>query len=214
MSTLCPTFLSSGSCNNRECAFFSCDMCRRAFGSSDAYKNHCASKSHQRRVSSATIRITELVFCSPCRRFLRPAAWHSHKRGKAHQMKATALNISPDAQPTKEIPPDINLTHRFCSHCQVYIGLEMWGKHVNKAEHLRGARYVAFKMAQGEAEKDKNDVEIQGDLDFSIVDLETSRQSLTRTLELRITTPLAKVSLLSVKLCANLGSARKKRVPS
>jgi helicase MOV-10 len=96
----------------------------------------------------------------------------------------------------------------------VYIHNNKWNGHIFKKVHLRGAQYVAVKMAQGEAEKDKNDVAIQGDLNFGIVDLETSRQGLTRSLELRITTPLAKVSLLSVKLCTNLGSTRKKRVPS
>lgn len=69
-------------------------------------------------------------------------------------------------------------------------------------------------MAQSEAEKDKNDVAIQGDLNFSVVVPATAMAGVTKTIEIRSTAPLSKIDLKSAKLSADIGSSRPRRIAS
>ena len=67
-------------------------------------------------------------------------------------------------------------------------------------------------MAQSEAEKDKNDVAIQGDLNFNVVEPTTARTGVTKTIDIRSTAPLSKINLKSAKLSAEIGSSRRRTV--
>ena len=67
-------------------------------------------------------------------------------------------------------------------------------------------------MAQSEAEKDKNDVAIQGDLNFNVVEPTTARTGVTKTIDIRSTAPLSKINLKSAKLSAEIGSSRRRIV--
>ncbi|KAF9441768.1 RNA helicase [Macrolepiota fuliginosa MF-IS2] len=214
MSTFsCPKLLSSGSCTRPNCPhnhnILACDICYIVFKDLSGYISHCSGRTHKNRVSGVIA--PGLVFCPLCVRAFHPGhSWQQHKKSKAHIGLAATSNVPVDIEPETDIPHEIQRTHQFCPYCQIYIHHHKWAKHTEKKRHRRGEEYAAFKMAQGEAEKDQNDVAIQGDLDFRIVEPVTSGRGITKSIEIRTTAPLARITLVSVKLSAELGSSQKK----
>jgi len=71
-----------------------------------------------------------------------------------------------------------------------------WSSHKKGKKHAKGRRhhldqeYTASKMAQSEAEKDKNDVAIQGDLNFSVIEPTAATAGVLKTIDIRSTAPL------------------------
>ncbi|KAF9440814.1 hypothetical protein P691DRAFT_686382 [Macrolepiota fuliginosa MF-IS2] len=141
---------------------------------------------------------------------MAPNVWMQHKNGRMHAKEARLHRISGEVEPETDLPEEIQKTHQYCSTCQIHISHGDWSAHANGRRHKRGQEYIAYTMAQNEAEKDKNDVGIQGDLDFSIVEPNVAKQGVTKSIEVRLTAPLTKVTLVSVQLSANIGSSRKR----
>jgi len=76
--------------------------------------------------------------------------------------------VSIEAEPETDIPPESQSNHQFCPICQIYIAHYIWSQHAKGHRHQPGQEYTGFKMVQSEAEMDKNDVAIQGDLSASL----------------------------------------------
>lgn len=208
----CLRLLSSGRCSDPHCAYNHnipvCDACCIVFRTVSEYEPHCRMRKHRNKLSRTSA--PGILFCPICIRIISAPAWKSHKKGKMHTAQASSLDVSPNIKPETDIPHDILTTHQFCAYCQIYVPHEAWEAHTRKRKHKRSEEYTAFKMAQGEAEKDQNDVAIRGELDFGVVEPSTSSVGISSSIEVRTTTPLAKITLVSVKLSADLGSSGKR----
>jgi helicase MOV-10 len=79
--------------------------------------------------------------------------------------------------------------------------------------HQSKERFTAFKTVLDESEKEKNGVTIEGEVDMGILDPAVSTRGKAISLKILSTVPSAKISLVSVKLSAELGS-RTRRVIS
>jgi len=72
----------------------------------------------------------------------------------------------------------------------------LWSSHKKGKKHAKGCRhqlgqeYTTSKMAQSKTEKDKNNVAIQGDLNFSIIEPTAAMVSVLKTIDIRSTAPL------------------------
>lgn len=212
----CPNLFSTGLCNDQTCSFnhniLTCDVCSLVCRDINDYNQHLKTKKHRSRAAGITSH--GLVYCPICKRSMPSEAWSSHKKGKKHAKEARSLGVSTEAKPETDIPSEIQSTHQFCPTCQIYVARYIWSQHASGRRHKRGQEYTAFKMAQSEAEKDKNDVAIQGDLNFSVVVPATAMAGVTKTIEIRSTAPLSKIDLKSAKLSADIGSSRPRRIAS
>jgi len=139
-----------------------------------------------------------------------PHSWSLHKKGKRHAKKAQSLGVSVEVELETDIPPEIQSTHQFCPTCQKYVLHHNWSRHVQSRRHHFGQEYTAFKMAQSEAEKDKNDVAIQGDLNFNVIEPTTATAGVIKSIEIRSTAPLSKINFQSAKLSADIGTLRRR----
>jgi len=70
-----------------------------------------------------------------------------------------------EAEPETDILSESQSNHQFCP---IYIAHYIWSQHAKGHRHQLGQEYTTFKMVQSEAEKDKNDVAIQGNLSVSL----------------------------------------------
>lgn len=210
----CPNLLTTGSCNDPACSLnhnvLACDVCSRVCRGIHSYNAHLKTKKHLSRAAGTTSH--GLIYCPTCKRSMPSISWSSHKKGKKHARKAQSLGVSVQVKPETDIPPESQSTHQFCPTCQIYVAHHDWSQHAKSRRHQRGQEYTAFKMAQSEAEKDKNDVAIQGDLNFNVVEPTTARTGVTKTIDIRSTAPLSKINLKSAKLSAEIGSSRRRTV--
>lgn len=210
----CPNLLSTGSCSDPACSLnhnvLTCDVCSLVCQGIHNYKQHLKTKKHRSRAAGTTSH--GLVYCPICKRSMSPNSWSSHKKGKKHAENAQSLGVSIEVEPETDIPPESQSNHQFCPTCQVYIAHYLWSQHAKGRRHQLGQEYTAFKMAQSEAEKDKNDVAIQGDLNFSVIEPTAATAGVTKTIDIRSTAPLSKINLKSAKLSAEIGSSRRRTV--
>lgn len=71
---------------------------------------------------------------------------------------------------------------------------------------------MSFKNVLDEAEKEKNGVTIQGEAELGVLEPAIAAVGKTTTLKISSTVPSAKIVLVSVKLSADLGAQKRKRV--
>ncbi|KAF9440154.1 hypothetical protein P691DRAFT_783172, partial [Macrolepiota fuliginosa MF-IS2] len=94
----------------------------------------------------------------------------------------------------------------------VSIQTRQWQSHLQHRDHLNRERYTTFKMALDEAEKEKNGVVLEGDVDFGILEPTIGAKGKVASLKVLINVPLAKIALASVKLSGEMGSQQRKLV--
>ncbi|KAJ3561909.1 hypothetical protein NP233_g9903 [Leucocoprinus birnbaumii] len=208
----CPNLLASGSCNDPSCSLnhniLTCDVCSIIFCGINDYRIHLTQPKHLTRAAGRASH--GMVHCPICKIFMGSNAWSDHQRGQKHARTAKSLGVSIEVEPEMDLPVDIKESHQFCSTCQVFVGSIGWTLHIRGRRHKRSQEYMAFVMAQGEAEKDKNNVGIQGDLDFRIVEPAAASRGLTKAVIIRSTSPSAKINLKAVRMSAEIGSSQTK----
>jgi len=79
---------------------------------------------------------------------------------------------------------------------------------------LTKERYASFKSVLDEAEKEKNGVAIEGEVDLGILEPAIASKGKTTTLKISSNVPSAKITLVSVKLSADLGMQKRKKTVS
>ncbi|PFH46787.1 hypothetical protein AMATHDRAFT_7405 [Amanita thiersii Skay4041] len=156
------------------------------------------SPGHVKRAASKHL----AVFCPVCEINVGFRFWKSHIAGHKHQKRSKRKSTSPDVDPQQAV----NTAYAtYCEQCGVLVPPRDWNKHVQKFRHRQKESYTAYRAALDEAEKNKNGVIVEGDLDFDIVDPTQWNNNVKRELVLKTTTPNLKVNLVSLKLTSARG---------
>lgn len=206
----CPNIIASGSCTNTGCVFnhniLTCDPCGYVARNIHEYQAHLQSKKHQRVLAG---KIEQTWYCHICERPIGSNSWNQHKNGKRHRDKAKSEKLDVNLEPDPVVPAN---THTFCTICQSSITTRYWDSHIRSRSHLKKEQYVSFKNVLDEAEKEKNGVTIQGEAELGVLEPAIAAVGKTTTLKISSTVPSAKIVLVSVKLSADLGAQKRKRV--
>ncbi|KAF9440816.1 P-loop containing nucleoside triphosphate hydrolase protein, partial [Macrolepiota fuliginosa MF-IS2] len=141
-------------------------------------------------------------YCRVCQCPVESSVWSQHKGGRQHLAWANSRQMDVDTEPDAVLPTE---THTFCNICQTSILARFWQNHLRSRNHLARERYVAFKTVLDEAEKEKNGVVLEGDVDFEILEPAIAANGKVVSLRVLTNVPLAKLALVSVKLSGDLG---------
>ncbi|KAF5351162.1 hypothetical protein D9756_008289 [Leucocoprinus leucothites] len=208
----CRNIVATGSCTDPGCRFnhniLTCDPCNYVAASVDEYNAHLQGKKHKRVLAGSA---HQIWYCRICECPIGSGSWSSHKRGKPHRKNAKSKGLDVHLEPDPVVPLN---THTFCTICQTSIATDYWQPHIRGRSHLAKERYTAFKSVLDEAEKDKNGVAIEGEVDFGILEPTVAATGKTTALKISSTVPLAKIVLVSVKLSVDLGPQKKKKIIS
>ncbi|KAJ3568894.1 hypothetical protein NP233_g5410 [Leucocoprinus birnbaumii] len=200
----CPYLISSGSCTDPQCQLnhniHTCDPCKYVASTLGEYNAHLRGKKHKRVLAGA---VNQIWFCRICERPIESGNWTAHKRGRRHINRAKAKKLDVNIEPDPVVP---TATHTFCTTCQTSVLATGWQRHIHSRSHLTREQYAAFKSVTDEAEKEKNGVDIEGEVDLGILEPTVAATGQTTTLKISSTVPLANTVLVSVKLSAELGS--------
>ncbi|KAJ7323066.1 P-loop containing nucleoside triphosphate hydrolase protein [Mycena albidolilacea] len=205
MPNVCSQLLSGGTCENPSCTYrhnvSTCDICSLVFGSPNDYTAHIATKQH---VAKARGESGTLLFCSPCQKHVSGTKnWAQHVAAARHKAEAKLKGLPADADPEEvESVPGRTL----CSTCNIHIHNNDWERHQSAAKHLARQRFVSFRTALDEAERDKNGLSIVGDFDFGIVDGPAAKSGKTIRPTIKNLTPSSKISIVSMTLASDKGS--------
>ncbi|KAF7291968.1 RNA helicase [Mycena indigotica] len=204
MPAICPTLLSTGSCNDEACSHrhdvIRCEPCSWVFATRNAYNSHIAGKKHQRTVQGKT---GQALYCPICDRTMVGMSsnnWSAHKRSFHHAQAAAAKGISPNITPeaAQEVP-----NHSHCTSCDIHVLNYDWVAHCATAKHRRREQYAVFQAALDEAEKDRHGISISGSFDFGLIALATAQSGLVVEGTVSNATPGSKVSLISMSLASD-----------
>jgi helicase MOV-10 len=205
MPNVCSQLLSGGTCENPSCTYrhnvATCDICSLVFGSPNDYTAHIVTKQH---VAKARGESGALFFCSPCQKHVSGTKnWTQHVAAARHKAQAKLKGLSADVDPEEvESVPG----HTLCSTCNTHIHNNYWERHQSAPKHLARQRFVSFRTALDEAERDKNGLSIVGDFDFGIVDGPAAKSGKTIRPTIKNLTPSSKISIVSMTLASDKGS--------
>jgi len=155
--------------------------------------------------------IHQTWYCRICQRPINSESWMQHKSAKRHRQKAKLKGLDADLEPDPVVSSN---THTFCTICQLSIATFRWHSHIYDRSHLAKERYASFKSVLDEAEKEKNGVVIEGEVDLGILEPAIAAIGKTMILKISSNVPSAKITLVSVKLSADLGVQTRKKVAS
>ncbi|KAJ6469382.1 P-loop containing nucleoside triphosphate hydrolase protein [Mycena sanguinolenta] len=203
--TTCPLLLSSGVCDNPSCSHRhnvpSCDICGLVFASPVEYAQHVATRQH---IAKARGESGAILFCLACQKYVSGTkSWALHIAYARHKKHAKRRGLSADAAP-EEV--DSVPGHTLCATCNIHIPNNNWERHQSNKKHLARERFVSFRTALDEAERDKNGLSIVGNFDMGIVDGAAAKSGITLYSTIENTTPSSKISIISMTLASDKGS--------
>jgi len=208
----CPNIIASGSCPDTHCIFNHnipiCDPCGYVACDYHEYQAHLQSKKHKKVLMG---NIHQTWYCRICQRPINSESWVQHKNAQRHRNKAKLKGLDANLEPDPVVPSN---THTFCTVCHLSITTFRWHSHIHGRSHLAKERYASFKSVLDEAEKEKNGVAIEGQVDLGILEPGVVTIGKTTTLKISSNVPSAKITLVSVKLSADLGVQTRNKVAS
>ncbi|KAJ7222059.1 P-loop containing nucleoside triphosphate hydrolase protein [Mycena haematopus] len=201
MPKICPSLLS-GVCENPSCAHqhnvSSCDICGLVFASAAEYAEHAATKQH---IAKARGESGAILFCSACRKHVSGTKnWVTHIAAARHKENSKQQGLPADADPeeVESIPG-----HTLCATCNAHIPNRSWDRHQSSSvKHLAREKFVSFRTALDEAERDKNGLAVAGNFDFGIVEGSAAKSGITIHPTIKNTTPFSKISIVSMTLAS------------
>jgi helicase MOV-10 len=123
-----------------------------------------------------------------------------HLAGRPHQNRAESLGVDPLVDPDE--PTDTPGT-RYCDICATGVPNVAWKRHLNGPRHAQKERFMAFKAAFAEGEKDKNGVTVshsEGGIDFGVIRPNDARVGVRLSVTLSSTVPSANIILKDFQL--------------
>ncbi|KAF9260599.1 P-loop containing nucleoside triphosphate hydrolase protein [Marasmius fiardii PR-910] len=203
----CPQVLATGSCSDAGCQYEhtvrNCDICQLVFMNANEYRQHFNSKRHRNKMKRGPEATTIILYCPICQLYIQSmASWTSHVRGGKHATKARNQGLAPGIEPEvhEEVP-----NHEFCVICQMQIPIRFRGHHQSSKRHKTRAQFLTFRSVVEEAEKDKNDVTVKGDLDFAIVDPSAAEKGTTMQATIARSDPSSQIHLVQYRLASSQG---------
>ncbi|PFH46786.1 hypothetical protein AMATHDRAFT_50790 [Amanita thiersii Skay4041] len=198
----CPNVLETGTCTDHDCEFehniLVCEPCNFIALDDEDYDDHIATKTHLNRIAGMNL----LLYCTICKTNMSTSNWEQHIEGKRHIRHAERRRISAYIEPqlATSVPGQI-----FCEICMRVV--RRWDRHLESQGHKKKEAFISYKAALDEAEKDKNGIIIDGNLDFGIVDPSEWREGSSVTVTLKTITPNLRVRLEDWKLVSTRGSS-------
>lgn len=201
MVAICNNVLRHGACQTHHCPYshdvWPCENCGVICNHHAAYKAHIRSQKHKMRVSKVRKDQEEasnlvLLRCTVCVRNISQAQWNQHAGGQSHRANVTRSG-RPDVGPSQVDMPG----KHYCAVCDAQIENYLWSRHSQTSFHQRKIRFAAYRAAEDEAGRDKNDVTVTGEYDFGIVEAGSGQYALTAKIE--TTVPSARIELLEAK---------------
>lgn len=184
--TVCPQFLEHGVCADEragtclyEHAVLVCMTCRCSFAALNDYQQHNLSAAHLARVRGAERKYR----CTICTRVIDALHRTPHVSGQRHLSEASTQNVPPAIEP-EEVRTSVP-NHEYCSACDAHLGLQVWDRHVKSVRHIRSVRFSRFLAAIEEGAKDREGVSVSKDGHFGIVDEQTAREGVDKTIQIQ-----------------------------
>lgn len=125
--------------------------------------------------------------------------------GKRHKRMAEHLGVSALTEPEEATDRP---GYTYCAPCKIFVIDNKWASHPSSPLHQRKVRFSRFEVAFDEALKDKHGVSIShhpDGLDFDVIDVGTAADgsTLAQPFVIKSTVPLAKISLVEVKVLSS-----------
>jgi len=203
--TNCPNVLAHGTCSDTSCPnlhnIITCETCALVFPTNELYQGHLQSTRHRSRAAGNSA----VSYCRICRINVNGGekSWKVHTGGKKHFSTAKDLGVSPNVGP--QVATSIN-NEMFCELCQVMVEVRYWDKHLKGDRHISREAFTKYSSAIGEAESDKNEVSVEGTLDFEFVAPDVAaRGGMRKDLLIKTTQSYAKCALVDIKLASAHG---------
>ncbi|TFK28523.1 RNA helicase [Coprinopsis marcescibilis] len=130
------------------------------------------------------------------------ASWTAHLSGHKHNSRALNKGLSPHIQPDQAISTDHTTV---CTSCNVHLKNHFWAGHIQGKRHQARERFLKYRSALDEAEKDKNGLCVEGGKDLGYIDpASNARKEIT--INIKCTIPFGKSVLREAILASKQGS--------
>lgn len=103
------------------------------------------------------------------------------------------MGVNPAVEPAAATTP---AGYEHCDVCDLNVVQYLWAGHLKSPLHSRKEKFVAFKAAFAEGEKDKNGVTVsnlEGGIDFGIVEPVAARGEVRSHVSIRSTVPSSRI---------------------
>ncbi|RXW22216.1 hypothetical protein EST38_g3643 [Candolleomyces aberdarensis] len=196
---LCRNILSNGACTTPFCRFdhtvLACEPCGYIAERPYLYQNHLKSKEHLVTVTGEN----QTFFCSICDINVNGGDWKVHCTSLQHRTSATAKRVSLNVEPEHGVSTD---SETYCPVCRFTVKTWFWNRHSNGEDRQRKERFLQFRAALDEAEKDKNAITVEGVTDFGFVAPKTAKQGLLCDLIMKSSEPSGRSVLIEARLAS------------
>jgi helicase MOV-10 len=125
--------------------------------------------------------------------------------GFRHCGSAAFQGVAPTVEPLRGVTND---THEYCTICRCALPRREWSRHVVGTRHLRRESFLRYRTAIEEAEKDKNNLTIEGPTNLGFLDPAVAASGFTGELVIKSSEPFGRSVLTGVSLVSNQGTGR------
>ncbi|KAJ8688713.1 hypothetical protein PTI98_013472 [Pleurotus ostreatus] len=173
-----------------------CETCGDSFASQYLLDKHLNSKQHIRRVRGET---SAVLFCPLCQRYISGTRlnWEQHVAGIAHRTQAVRQGIVENIEP--QVADEV-LAHTLCVVCNRQILTRSWPQHIQAMRHKDKERFLSYRTAMDEAERDKNGVVVSGSLAFDVIDSHAAADGRALSLSVENGNQLSFISIVGLKV--------------
>ncbi|RXW14391.1 hypothetical protein EST38_g11467 [Candolleomyces aberdarensis] len=203
---ICQNVLTSGTCSVPACpldhVIFSCDTCNFFTPNQSGLDVHLRSKRHRVTAEGRN----QTYHCSLCDVNVVGSCWEGHVQGAKHRKRATTQGVDPAIEPLRGVT---NSTQEYCSVCKYALPHEAWSRHVSGFKHLRKEAFLRYRTALDEAEKDKNNLTIEGPTNLGFLEPSVAASGFTGEFVIKSSEPFGKTVLSEVSLVSNQGTGRR-----
>jgi helicase MOV-10 len=203
---ICQNILASGTCSELECPLdhvvFSCNSCNFFTANQRELNSHLNSKRHRATVGGRN----QTYHCSLCDTNVISGVWTDHIQGARHRKLATTQNVDPAIEPLRGVTTS---NQEYCSTCQNTVPRFAWPRHISGTRHLRKEAFLRYRSALDEAEKDKNNLTIDGPTNIGFLEPSVAASGFTGELVVKSSEPFGKTVLSEVSLVSTQGTGRR-----
>ena len=176
-----------------------CEPCGFIATTKKLLESHVQKRSHRECISGRN----ETHYCPLCEVNVGAKGWDQHIKGSRHKKRARLSGVAPEVVNAQQ---GVSLEGQtYCDLCKRAFVEREWTAHKRGSEHIRREKFLAFKTVLDEAERNKNGIIIEGDLDFGIVDPAQSSNARVTAI-IKTTTPDVRSRLVSLKLVSPRGT--------
>ncbi|EAU82902.2 RNA helicase [Coprinopsis cinerea okayama7 len=145
----------------------------------------------------------QILRCPLCEVNVVGPSWDEHLGGTKHRKQAVKNGVPIDVEPITAISTE---TSTVCDVCKAQVPNHLWSRHVQSPRHKSREKFLQYRAALDEAEKDKNGLVVDAAKDLGYVDPAAAGGGLSFKIDIKSTLPFGKSVLLQANLASKLGS--------